>query len=211
MLRGRLRLAPLFSLLLTASVSGGAAGCATGDGMQNKLQEASRGYNRNLRWGDFDRAAEYLPASSRSLFMAHHEEISDRLVIVDYQVTRLELNKEKGTAASRAEIVWHTDDMLIVQTTRVDQVWQWHEGNWVLVDEHRSGGKPLSVFAEPEDEHPWLPGLEMYREVYEIGEENRHKGKKKGRKKGKSKPPSDAPKAASPADAPTPDDSTPAG
>lgn len=153
--------------------------CATGDGMQNKLQEASRGYNRNLRWGDIDRAAEYLPVSSRSVFMSAHQDVDDALVIVDYQVTRLELNKERGTAASRAEIVWHTDDSLIVRTTQVDQVWQWYEGNWVLVDEHRSGGKPLSVFAEPDEEdHPWLPGLDAFRRVYEIGEENRRRGRK---------------------------------
>jgi len=148
--------------------------------MNTKLRDTSSAYNRHLRWGDFDRAAEYLPVASREAFLRQHEALADDLVIVDYEMTRLKLDKETGIAASRVEVSWHTERRLIVETTVVDQTWQWHEGNFVLVDEHRSGGKPLAVFAEREENsHPYLPGLDAYRKAFEIGKENKHRGRRK--------------------------------
>lgn len=147
--------------------------------MQNKLYDATSAYNRSLRWGDLDRAAGWLPATSQPSFLAHYDEVSDELVIVDYELTRLDLDKASGIASSRAEITWHTDRRLIIETTAVDQLWQWHDGKFVLVDERRSGGTPLSIFAEPgEPVHPYLPGLEAYREAFEIGDEDVTKGNK---------------------------------
>lgn len=141
--------------------------------MQTKLRDATSGYNRSLRWGDFDRAAEFLPAEAQMRFLARHEQLEEALVIVDYEVTRLDLDKGTGIAASRAEISWHTERELIVRKTVVDQAWQFHEGRFVLVDERRGGGRPLAAFAEPEEEpHPYLPGLQAYRKTHEIGEEN---------------------------------------
>jgi hypothetical protein len=148
--------------------------CATGDGMQEKLRDATSAYNRSLRWNDYDRAASYLPPPVQPAFLAHHDEFTDELVIVDYELTRLDLDKETGIAGCRAEISWHTDRRLIVETTAVDQLWQWHEGQFVLVDERRSGGAPLAIFAEPgEDPHPYLPGIEAFREANQIGEDEK--------------------------------------
>lgn len=148
--------------------------CATGDGMQNKLRDATSAYNRSVRWSDFDRAAAYLPEASQVAFLEHHDEIGERLVIVDYELTRLDLDKNTGIAASRAEISWHTDRRLILESTSVDQLWQWHEGRFVLVDERRSGGSPLAIFAEVgEDPHPYLPGIEAYRQIHSIGEDEK--------------------------------------
>lgn len=183
----RLAFASRLALALAALVFTPA--CATGDGMQNKLRDATTGYNRSVRWGDFDRAAGYLPQLSQQAFLAHHDDFSDELVIVDYELTRLDLDKTTGIAASRAEITWHTDRRLIIETTAVDQLWQWHAGNFVLVDERRSGGTPLSVFAEPgELTHPYLPGLEAFRTANEIGEEKSRKGRRR-KAKGEQKPP----------------------
>lgn len=149
--------------------------------MQTKLVDATRGYNRSLRWGDLGNASDYLPATSRAGFLAKYED-TEELVIVEYEVVRLELDKKTGIAASRAEIRWHTDRSTIVKTTSVDQAWQWYEGDFVLVDERRSGGDPLGVFVEPaEERHPYLPGLEAFRQTHEIGEENK-KGKRPGRR-----------------------------
>lgn len=156
-----------------------ALGCATGDGMNEKLRDATNGYHGAMRWGDIDRAAAWLPLESKQSFMASVEKAHEELVIVDYEITRLDLDKESGIAASRAEVQWHTDRRLVVESTRVDQLWQWHDGRFWLVDERRSGGKPLGLFAEHgEKGHPYLPGLEEYREANEIGEENKKKGRK---------------------------------
>lgn len=167
------RRAPVLrAYLLAATVL--LSACATGDGMQEKLRDATAAYNRSLRWSDYDRAAGYLPAVAQPAFLAHHDEVADRLVIVDYELTRLDLDKTTGIAACRAEISWHTDRRLIVETTAVDQVWQWHQGEFVLVDERRAGGTPLTIFAEPgEDPHPYLPGLEAFRKENAIGEDEK--------------------------------------
>lgn len=159
-------------------------GCATGDGMQEKLRDATRDYNGAIRWGDMDRAAAFLPEESQQAFLQRMEQSAEDLVIVDYEITRLDLDKEAGVAASRAEILWHTDRRLVIETTRVDHLWQFHEGRFVLVDERRSGGTPLGVFAENgEGEHPWLPGLEKYRDAHDIGEDNKKAGKRRRDKK----------------------------
>jgi hypothetical protein len=157
-------------LLLSGGVVTG-TGCAASDGMVDKLYDVTRAYNRSLRWGDWDRAAQYLPTASADAFLDAHQEFEDRLVVIDYQMTRLEVDKLTGIAASQVEISWHTKDELVVRNTVVNHVWQWHEGRWVLVDERRAGGRPLAIFAEVvEDQpHPYLPGLERYRDEYAIG------------------------------------------
>jgi hypothetical protein len=167
-------------LVATAGVG---TGCVTADGLDNKLRDASTAYNRSLRWGDADRAAGHLPVEAQKPFLANHEDFEQELVIVDYELTRLDLDKQSGIAASRAVITWHTADELIVKTTVVDQAWQYHEGDFVLVDERRAGGVPLGLFAEvQEDPHPYLPGLEAYRKAHEIGQENKKKRRKRRRR-----------------------------
>lgn len=164
--------AGVLAALLVCSVATLAnSGCASADGMVEKLYDSTRAYNRSLRWGDWDRAAEYLPQASANAFIESHQAVEDRLVVLDYQMTRLEVDKVNGIAASQVEISWHTDDQLVVRTTTVAHLWQWYEGRWVLVDERRSGGKPLAIFAEvTEDQpHPYLPGLEAFRDEYAIG------------------------------------------
>ncbi len=164
----------------------GTSGCMTGDGMQTKLRDATTEYNRAVRWRDVDRAAEFLPAESQQAFLRKCEELGEELVVVDYELTRLDLDKTTGVAASRAQIWWHTDDSTVIETTAVDQLWQFHEGNFILVDERRSSGERLSLFPEfVEDEHPWLPGLEDYRKSRAIGEDNKKSGRVAGAKKKK--------------------------
>ena len=151
----------------------------TGDGMQTKLRDATTEYNRSLRWRDLDIAATFLPVESKQAFLLAHEEFAEELVVVDYELTRLDLDKTTGVAASRAQIWWHTDDSTVIESTMVDQLWQFHEGKFVLVDERRSSGERLGLFAElVEDEHPWLPGLQRYRRDHEVGKDNKHKQKR---------------------------------
>ena len=161
-----------------------ASGCMTGDGMASKIRDTTMAYNRALRWGDIDHAVEYVPPQSKQLFLDRYDITEDKLMVVEYEVTRLDLDRERGVAASRAEIVWHTDRDLVVERTFVDQLWQFHDGSFVLVDERRSGGTPLSIFAEAaEDPHPYLPGLEAYRKEHKIGEKNKYEKSKRQRRK----------------------------
>jgi hypothetical protein len=185
--------------IVALSLSAGlVTGCMSGDGMQEKLRDATRAYNGSVRWGDADRAVAWLPVESQQGYLERFEKLEDQLVIVDYQMTRLDLDRTNGIAASRAEIMWHTEDELVVKTTRVDQLWQFHEGQFVLVDERRAGGDTLALFAEAgEDPHPFLPGLEAYRETYEIGKDNDKRAKRRGKAKKKPQAPGPGTGAAS--------------
>ena len=78
---------------------------------------------------------------------------------------------------------WHYDDSIVVETSVVDQVWQFFDGAWVLVDEWQIKGEPLFLFANREDgetdaPHPYLPGLESFRETRMIGLSDAEKRKK---------------------------------
>lgn len=169
----------------------GSTGCAGfGDGMTEKFYEANRNYNRSLRWGDYDRAAEFIPPEGVDAFLDAHEGLDEKIVILDYQPVRFKLDKKAGLAASRMELQWHTEDRLIVERTLVDQVWQWNDGAWVLVDERRAQGEPMSMFIEREEPaHPWLPGLEAYREAHDIGysDDEKRKRNRKRRKDAKAR------------------------
>ena len=173
------RCSPLIAALVLSSVVTG-PGCAASDGMVDKLYDSTRAYNRSLRWGDWDRAAEHIPADSANAFMEAHQAIEDRLVVIDYEMTRMEVDKLNGIAISQVEISWHTDNELVVRTTKVNHLWQWHEGKWVLVDERRDGGKPLAIFAEVAEghAHPYLPGLEAFRDENAIGMDDDEKRKR---------------------------------
>ena len=167
----RLTLAPvLFGCLVVSSVTG----CATqADGMQEKLYETTRAYNRALRWADYDRAAAYVPAESEDAFLDDHGKYEEELVMIDYNLTRLKMEKGQGIATCRVNLSWHTDRDVVVRDTEVEQVWQFYKGQWFLVDERRVDGDPLALFAEiGEDqdlEHPYLPGLMEFRDERDIG------------------------------------------
>ena len=149
--------------------------------MGDKLYDATRAYNNSLRWGDFDRAAEHLPPESADSFLERTEGIGKEIVVIDFQMTRLKLDKQKGMAASRVHMSWHTDTRLIVEETTVDQLWQFYEGSWYLVDERRIAGEPIDLFPveketdESDDEHAYLPGLVEFRKTREIGLDEKEK------------------------------------
>jgi hypothetical protein len=153
---------------------GGPTGCATAaDGMQEKLYETTRAYNRSLRWADYDRAAAYVPPESEDAFLDDHGKFEEELVMIDYNLTRLKMEKQQGIATCRVKLSWHTDRSNVVRDTEVEQVWQFFEGQWYLVDERRVDGEPLALFAELGEEqqleHPYLPGLLEFRDKRDIG------------------------------------------
>ncbi len=149
--------------------------------MQEKLYDVSRAYNRALRWSDYDLAARYVPAPWVESFLDEHERLDHDIVIVDYELKRLRLDRQRGTAESRVEFSWHTEDRLVVETSVIAQAWQWYEGAWFLVDERLIAGEPV-VFAPAvlDKEHPYLPGLERFRSTYSIGPEDDNDTRKAG-------------------------------
>lgn len=146
-----------------------ASACASADGMQAKLYDTSRAYNKAVRWADYDLAARHVPAPWIEAYLDEHERLAKDIVIVDYELTRLGINRERGTAESRVSMQWHTERRLVIETTVLAQAWQWYEGAWLLVDERVLSGKPLAFVPDADDEeHPYLPGLARFRETFGI-------------------------------------------
>ena len=173
----------LCPVLLLSSLTLGGGGCAVGSGMQDKFDVASRSYNRAVRWNDLDGAMAYLPSESQPGFLAEREDADDEIQIVDYERVRLSLDPGKAQGSVRVLMRWHYDDSIVVETSVVDQVWQFFDGAWVLVDEWQIKGEPLFLFANREDgetdaPHPYLPGLESFRETRMIGLSDAEKRKK---------------------------------
>lgn len=173
----------LCPVLLLSSLTLGGAGCAVGSGMQDKFDMASRSYNRAVRWNDLDAAMAYLPSESQPGFLAEREDADDEIEIVDYERVRLSLDPGNAQGSVRVIMRWHYDDSIVVETSVVDQVWQFFDGTWVLVDEWQIKGEPLFLFANREDgetdvPHPYLPGLESFRETRMIGLSDAEKRKK---------------------------------
>ena len=167
------------------------AGCANvGDGMKEKLYETTRAYNRALRWADYDRAAAYVPAEAEDEFLDDHSKYDEELVMIDYNLTRLKMEQQQGIATCRVKLQWHTDRDIVVHETEVEQVWQFFQGRWFLVDERRIDGDPLALFAErgeyDELDHPYLPGLAAFRDDRDIGlSEKEQKARDRERRKAK--------------------------
>jgi hypothetical protein len=191
------------SALFALTTFFGPAGCATaGDGMQEKLYETTRAYNRALRWADYDRAAAYVPAEAEDAFLDDHGKFDEELVMIDYNLTRLKMEKQQGIATCRVKLSWHTDRNNVIRDTEVEQVWQFFQGQWYLVDERRVKGEPLALFAElgeqEELEHPYLPGLMEFREKREIGlsdkeKKERERERRRSRRRAGDPQPKDVP------------------
>ena len=164
-------------------LSAGTLACATMSGLNDKFDIASRSYNRAVRWGDVDKAMAYLPPESVPGFLAEREDADEEINIVDYERLRVSVDPTEAEGFSRVVVHWHYDDSLVIETSVVDQVWQYYNGAWVLVDEWQVKGEPLFIFAErdeaePETPHPYLPGLSSFRETRMIGLSDAEKRKR---------------------------------
>jgi hypothetical protein len=164
--------------ILLAAMAMGAC-VAANDQMQEKLHDATDAYFRHLRWQDFDRAVEYLPAESADAFLLQCEKWRENLVIVDEQLTRLKLEKKDGVALARREVHWHVNDSTVVKHTTIDQIWQWHHGNWVLVEETTVTGPSLArAGGDQRDEEEQSEGLSAGDDVAQKTETDGSKAEK---------------------------------
>ncbi len=153
------------------------------NGLSDKFDIASRSYNRALRWDDMDTAVAFLPPESVPGFLAERETTEDVIKIVDYDRVRVQVDQKHAQGFVRVMLQWHYDDSLTVETCMIDQIWQYHSGDWTLVEEWQIKGSPLFFFADydeedPEAPHPYLPGLESFRETRMIGLSDAEKRKK---------------------------------
>ncbi len=119
------------------------AGCQTIFGSAEKLDDATRDYQRMVRWQEMERAVlTYVDTEARELY-------SKRIVaakevnIVDYRIVSVDCNEKKGEADVRVSIEYFRLPSATVRTVEDLQKWRY-------VGDNKGGGwrltTPLPLF-----------------------------------------------------------------
>jgi hypothetical protein len=140
-----------FALLVPGCIAG--AGYSTKD----RVTSAAREYNDGVRWGKYEEAAAHIAKDRRDKFIERHKALEDELEIADYELVSIEIDKsdrkhEKVTA--RVDYTWTLKRVGLVEKTTTRQIWEEHDGDWLVAREERIKGSPLTLFDEPEKKDP---------------------------------------------------------
>jgi hypothetical protein len=137
----------LLAILFTVVVPG----CMTGMGysMADQVMNAAREYNNDVRWGRWEQAALHVPRDKRGRFVEKRTQLDDELEIADFELVNIVVDKAKASAAARVDYTWVLKDRGIVEKTTTRQNWERKDGQWIVAEEVRVKGSPLSLFDEP--------------------------------------------------------------
>ncbi len=116
---------------------------------------AAREYNEGIRWGRWNEVARQIEPTKRESFVARHERLNDELEFVDYEILSVTVKPttptEKDTVAlARVHYEWTLRSRGLVERTDTEQRWKEENGQWVLEQEVRTKGAPLTCFDEKE-------------------------------------------------------------
>ena len=120
--------------------------CTTMFSDREKLVMAVREYNDGVRWSRLDQAVGRMVPDSRQRFLDRHAALAEELDITDYDVTRIDVERE--TATVTVEVSWSLKRRGLLERTIVVEDWKRQRGDWVLVKESRLRGAPLTLFDE---------------------------------------------------------------
>jgi len=122
------------------------AGCTGGlFSERDRLKTALEEFNEGLRWGKVDAAASHLTIPERQPFAERFGAVADDLEIVEYEVQRIQWNREKGTAEVRLSLSWSSKRRGLVDKTILEQHWEDVHGGWFVTRQKRLSGTPLPL------------------------------------------------------------------
>jgi hypothetical protein len=132
-------------------------GCIMGAGYstRDRVTQAAREYNDDIRWGRYELAKKHVPSDVRKTFVDRHKALDDDLEIADYEMVALEIDKsdkKKTKVTAQVEYTWSLKRRGLVERTSTQQFWEEHDGEWVMAREERVKGAPLTLFDEPQGE-----------------------------------------------------------
>src|SRR5262245_5487683 len=121
------------------------SGCITGGGYstRDKVVEATREYNDDVRWGRYESASRHVPKELRRGFVDRHKKLEDELEIADYEVFGIDIDPKKTSATARVEYTWTLKRVGLVHKSATRQRWENRDGTWVVTAEIRETGTPL--------------------------------------------------------------------
>ena len=118
------------AVMLVCLQSVGCLGTLTSDPMGRKysLENIQRRYTELIRWGEFQRAANYVEAEALEEFSIFESSFAN-IRITDYEVGRIELDSEKKSATVQVTYHGYRDGLFIEKPLRETQRWIRKNGN----------------------------------------------------------------------------------
>lgn len=107
-------------------------GCAGTDllGRRNALEEAQRSYTQRMRWGDIERASEYVHPDLRDAFLTYAPAFRD-IRITDFEIHKVDFDDMSATV----RVTYHAYSLSTALEKRIDETQKWERagGNtwWV--------------------------------------------------------------------------------
>lgn len=157
--------------------------------MKDKLETSTQAYARALRWGDWDAAANYVPAESAQAYTERGESLREAVTVVDRELLSLKYAPEKASAIVRYELSWQRDAEIVIKDTVLEETWAFFEGKWYLVEHERVSGEPLELMGDQGEKlkkgrfaDPLLPGRVAFLKARKKATDGSKKGSV-GRKK----------------------------
>ena len=113
------------------------------------LVESVQAFSDGLRWRHYTSAAKFVPVRERGMFLEERNELDSELRITHYELTRVNLSRDRSQATVHVKYVWHTDREGVVRRTVSKQRWERTGKRWYLAVEERIRGKEMPGLAEP--------------------------------------------------------------
>jgi len=89
-------------------------------------------FNEHLRWGRFDRAAEFVVPMRRAAFIQEREEQAEEVRLSDYEIISVRRESET-TAKVRVSLMWNRMDSTIIKKSVLEETWTKAGSTWFLV------------------------------------------------------------------------------
>jgi hypothetical protein len=123
-------------------------GCGALPKSSETLSESIRGYNDEVRWERFDRAAAFVPQTQRAERVDEWDERAHDLKITGYDIIKVDRRSERE-ARVQVKLEWYRATDNTVHETHAVQTWERQGKGWVVVDEARLRGPEMPGLPEP--------------------------------------------------------------
>lgn len=124
-------------VLAASSCSGGTYNSA------EHLRDSVNHFNDAIRWGQHFRAAEWVQADHRNLWLSERRDWGDDLRIADYEVLDTQIGETGRTATVRVSMDWYRLSVGEVESSMLTQQWVKEGRTWVMASEEVTEGAPL--------------------------------------------------------------------
>jgi hypothetical protein len=133
-----------------AALAAAALGCfGTAQRREEVLVQNARSFNDDWRWGRWDTMAGAMPREDGTAFLARAQSLEPELVVADFEVTSITFAKQSSQATVVAKFEWYLKRDPRIQTTTVEQLWEFLENRWQVTKLRRTRGDRFGLVLEP--------------------------------------------------------------